>query len=75
MCLQLPTIYWGHFANCFIYSFVFQVISVKTLCSKGFTCNLRDFCVSVIAIFTSYKFSRKFDFISLFSFNKKQKQE
>ena len=30
------------FTGCFIYNFVIQVISEKTLCSKGFTSNLRD---------------------------------
>ena len=30
------------FYSCFIYNFVIQVISEKTLCSKGFTSNLRE---------------------------------
>ena len=33
---------WGPSTSCFIYSFVIQVISEKTLCSKGSTSNLRD---------------------------------
>ena len=32
----------GVLQGCFIYNFVIQVISEKTLCSKDFTGNLRD---------------------------------
>ena len=30
---------WGHSASCFIYGFLFQVISEKTLCSKFTICS------------------------------------
>ena len=42
MCLELTRIWWGHYTVCFIYSFVFQVIRDKTMCSKEFTSNSRD---------------------------------
>ena len=36
--------------GCFISSFVFQTISKKTLCGKGFTSNMRDiFYMKIIA--------------------------
>ena len=38
----LTRICWGRSTGCFIYNFVIQVISEKTLCSKGFTSNLWD---------------------------------
>ena len=37
---------WTCSADCFIYSFVIQVISEKTLCSTEFTGNLRDIFTS-----------------------------
>ena len=33
---------WGRSTCCFVYSFLIQLISEKTLSSKGFTSNLRD---------------------------------
>ena len=32
----------GRLTSCFTYGFVIQVISEKTLCSKGFSNNLRE---------------------------------
>ena len=42
-------IFWkGSSRSCFIYGSVFQVIGEKTLCSKDFTRNLRDFYMKII---------------------------
>ena len=38
----------GRSTSCFVYGFVFQVISKKTLCSKYFTRNLRDFYMEIV---------------------------
>ena len=42
ICPYLATIYWRRSTGCFIYSFVIQVISEKTLCSKDFTSTFTD---------------------------------
>ena len=42
ICPLLTRICWGNSTGCFIYSFVIQEISEKTLSCKGFTSNLRD---------------------------------
>ena len=42
MCPYLARNCWRISTGCFIYNFVIQVISEKTLCSKGFASNLRD---------------------------------
>ena len=57
MCIQLVMIYSGHSISCFIYSFVFQVISESTLCSQ-------DFTIRKELQLYHYKFSYKFVFIS-----------
>ena len=52
-----------------------QVISEKTLCSKGFTSNLRDILHQNNRNYNSYRFSYKFAFILFLSFLTNQKQE
>ena len=66
VCSQLARIRRRFSTGCFIYNFVIQVISEKSLCSKDFSSNLRD---------NSYRFCYKFAFILFLSFLTNQKQE
>ena len=67
----------AHSASFIIYGFVFQVINVKTLCSKDYTDNLRDSIKEFIPanLYNSCKFNYRFAFVTLYSFRKNQKQE
>lgn len=49
MYLQLVRICLTHFTNCFIYEFLFKVISKRTLCSKDFKRYLRE--IKIISTF------------------------
>ena len=55
-CPYLARICWGHSTGFVIYNFVIQVISEKTLCSKGFASNLRDIFTWKYRNYNSYKF-------------------
>ena len=71
MSSQLARIYWGGSASCFIYSFVIQAISGKTLCS-----NLRNiYTWNNNRNHNSYRFSYKFAFIIFLFVLINQKQE
>ena len=61
----MARICWGRSQSCFLYSFVFQVISEKALCSKDLTRNLREFLYENNRNYSSYKFSYKFAFCPL----------
>ena len=74
MCLQLPRVYCGHSASCFIY-FLFQVVSEKKLCSKDFTCNMRNIFYESNCEYNVFKFCYEFAFIFLFSFRKNNKKK
>ena len=63
------------FCRLFYLQFVLQVISEKTLYSKGFTSNLRDIFPWNNRNYDSYRFSYKFGFIPFFSFLPNLKQE
>ena len=75
MCPQLARTCWGCSTGWFIYSFLIQVISDKTLCSKSFTSNLRIFLHENNRNYISFRFSYKFAFILFLSFLTNQKQE
>ena len=66
---------WGRSTGYFIYNFVIQVISEKTLCRKDFTSNLRDIFAWNNRNYDSYIFTYKFAFILFFSFLTNQKEE
>ena len=65
----------GQSTSVFVYGFVFQVISEKTLSSKDFTRNFRGILCENISNFNSYKFTYKFDLIPVLSFCRNQKVE
>ena len=64
-------------ASCFVYFFVFQLVSERTLCSKGFT----SYFVFYYFVYenkcnsNSYKFSYKLAFIALLPFRMNKKQQ
>ena len=63
------------FAHCFIYDFVFQGISERTLCSKDFPSYLRDILNENNYNFNSYKLSYKLALIPFLPFSLNQNQE
>ena len=67
----MARICWGCSTGCFIYSFAVQVISEKTLCSKGFSSNLRQ--IRFYPVFAlSYKTKTRIRFSAIWwSGNKK----
>ena len=75
MSLQLLRMRWGQTTGCFIYDFVFQVISDKALCSKDFTSCLRDILDENNCNFNFSKWRYKLGFIPFVSFHMNQKQE
>ena len=64
-----------HSTGCFIYSYVIQVISAKTLCSKVVLAICEIFLHESNRNYNSYRFSYKLAFIFRLSFLTKQKQE
>ena len=64
---------WRSSAGCFIYSFNSSDQCKKTLCTKGFSSNLR-FLHQNNHNYNSYRFSYKFVFILFLSFLTSQKQ-
>lgn len=75
MCLPLAMICLGHFARCFIYSFISQVINEKILCGKGFTTYLREVFNESSYGYNFWKFGQKFAIIPLFCFRKNLKEK
>ena len=75
MCTYLARICWELSLSCFVYGFVLQVISEKTLGNKNFTSNFRDILYENNCNYNSSKFSYKFAFIPFLSSRKNQKQE
>ena len=74
MSPQLTRILQGHSTSCFIYDFVIQMISEKTLCNKHFIGNLRDILHENNRYYNSHKFSYKFAFTLSLSFLANQTQ-
>ena len=63
MCPWVVRICWQDSKGCFISNFMIQVVSEKTLCSKGFISNFRDIFTWKWSNYNSYRFSYKFAFM------------
>ena len=63
------------FTGYFVYGFVFEVISEKSLCSKDFTKVLREILYENNHKSSSYKFRDKSAYIPALSFRRNQNQE